>query len=284
MRQLSNFLLQVLRGFMRNRGVLLSGAIAFYTLLSIVPLSIISLIVLTHLVEERQLILTLTTYLEMVIPGYSATLTEQALSFLEHRTVVGVIGFLGMLFFASTAFSMIESAMSVIFIQPARVQRRNILVSAIIPYAFILVMGLGIVLVSGIVGTIETLGSSKVTLFGWSLNPGAATWIALYVLGIGGEVLMFTSMYLVLPVVKVRFRHALIGGITATVLWEITRRILVWYYTVATMVNVIYGSITIPVVALLCIEVAAIILLLGAQVIAELERMQDKQFIYEDVV
>lgn len=55
-------------------------------------------------------------------------------------------------------------------------------------------------------------------------------------------------------------------------LWEITRRLLVWYYAAVSKVNVIYGSIAITVVALLSIEVVAIILLLGAQVIAELER------------
>lgn len=43
---------------------------------------------------------------------------------------------------------------------------------------------------------------------------------------------MLTSIYLVMPVVRVRFRHALIGGITAAVLWEITRRVLIWYYAV----------------------------------------------------
>ena len=46
-----NFLLKVARGFLRNKGFLLSGAVAYYTLLSIVPLSIIALIVLTHLIE-----------------------------------------------------------------------------------------------------------------------------------------------------------------------------------------------------------------------------------------
>jgi uncharacterized BrkB/YihY/UPF0761 family membrane protein len=42
------------------------------------------------------------------------------------------------------------------------------------------------------------------------------------------------------------------------------------------MVNVIYGSITITVVALISIEVVAVILLLGAQVIAELELEPEK--------
>jgi uncharacterized BrkB/YihY/UPF0761 family membrane protein len=42
------------------------------------------------------------------------------------------------------------------------------------------------------------------------------------------------------------------------------------------MVNVIYGSIAITVVALLSIEVVVVIMLLGAQVIAELERKPGK--------
>jgi YihY family inner membrane protein len=276
MGRLFGLLLQVLRGFRRNQGLLLSGAVAYYTLLSIVPLSILALIVLTHFIEEQQLIHTLSTYMEMVIPGYAATLTEQVRSFLEHRKIVGIIGFLGMLFFSSTAFSMLESAMSVIFSQRVRNQRRNFLMSAIIPYVYIFLMGLGIVLVSFVVGAIETLESRHLTILGWSLNLGGATGVALYIMGIVGEVLMLTSIYLVMPVARVRFRHALIGGITAAVLWEITRRVLIWYYAAISMVNVIYGSIAITVVALLSIEVVVVIMLLGAQVIAELERTPGK--------
>ncbi len=274
--RLFDFLLRVGRGFLSNKGLLLAGAVAYYTLLSIVPLSILALIVLTQFIEERQLILTLSTYLEMAVPGYAATLTEQANAFLEHRKVVGIIGFLVMLFFSSAAFSMLENAMSVIFHQQDRIIRRRFFISAIIPYVYIFVMGLGIVLVSFIVGAIATLESRHLTILGWSLNLGGATGVALSFLGIVGEVLVLTSIYLVMPVVQVRFRHALIGGLIATVLWEITRRVLIWYYATVSMVNVIYGSIAITVVALISIEVVAVILLLGAQVIVELERTSEK--------
>ncbi len=275
-KQFLGFMLRVARGFMRNQGLLLSGAVAYYTLLSIVPLSILALIVLSHFIEEQQLIHTLSMYLEMLIPGYAATLTEQVREFLDNRKVLGIIGFLGMLFFSSTAFSMLEDAISVIFYRSVRIHRRRFLVSAIIPYLYILVMGVGIVLVSFIVGAIETLESSRLTIAGWSLDLGGATGVALYVLGLVGEVLMLTSIYLVMPVARVRFLHALIGGLTAAVLWEITRRLLIWYYATVSTVNVIYGSITITVVALLSIEVVAVILLFGAQVIAELERIPDE--------
>jgi membrane protein len=273
--RLAGFLFRVARGFMRNQGLLLSGAVAYYTLLSIVPLSILALIVLINFIEEQQLILTLSLYLELLIPGYAATLTEQVRAFLGHRRAVGFIGFIGMLFFSSTAFSTLENAISVIFYHRVRIHRRRFLISAIIPYLYIFAMGVGIVLASLIVGAIETLQSRQLTILGWSLNLGGAIGVALYILGIVGEVLMFTSIYLVMPVARVRFRHALIGGITAAVLWEITRRVLIWYYSVASMVNVIYGSIAIAVVALVSIEVVAIILLLGAQVIAELEHRPD---------
>ena len=66
-----------------------------------------------------------------------------------------------------------------------------------------------------------------------------------------------------MPAVRTTFRHALIGGVTATILWEITRHALVWYYSTLSMVNVIYGSFATAVVALLITEAAAVIVLLG---------------------
>ncbi|HEY6871920.1 MAG TPA: YihY/virulence factor BrkB family protein [Geobacteraceae bacterium] len=266
------FMRNVAHDFRRNQGFLLSGAVAYYTLLSVVPLSILALTVLSHFIGEERLVHTLSTYLDLVIPGYAATLTEQVRVFLENRQVIGIIGFLVMLFFSSIAFTILENAISVIFFHYVKIQRRKFLVSALIPYVYIVGLALGILLVSVIVGAVETLESRQLVFFGRSFSFAGTTRIALYVMGIGGEILMLTSIYLVMPVVRITFRHALIGGITATFLWEIVRRVLVWYYASLSMVNIIYGSIATVVVALLSIEVSAAILLFGAQVIAELER------------
>jgi uncharacterized BrkB/YihY/UPF0761 family membrane protein len=93
------FILRVLRGFNRNQGLLLSGALAYYTLLSIVPMSILTLIVLSHFVGEEQLTQILSRFTGMVIPGYAAILKEQVRLFIEHRKMISIIGFLVMLFF-----------------------------------------------------------------------------------------------------------------------------------------------------------------------------------------
>jgi YihY family inner membrane protein len=279
--RLFRFLLRVLRGFRRNQGLLLSGAIAYYALLSVIPMSILILVVLSHFMDPDQLFYTLSTYLEMVIPGYAATLTEQARTFVEHRKVIGLIGFLVMLFFSSIAFTVLENAMSVIFFHRVRIARRHFLVSAIIPYVYIFLMALGILMVSFVAGALEILADSHLLILGWNFSLENSPGVVLYILGMTGEVLMLTSLYLVMPVGRIAFHHALIGGVTATILWEITRRILVWYYSAISLVNLIYGSFATVVVFLLSIEVAALILLLGAQIIAEFERKTAESIIEE---
>jgi YihY family inner membrane protein len=77
---------------------------------------------------------------------------------------------------------------------------------------------------------------------------------------------------MVMPVGRLSLRHALIGGVTAAVLWELTRRVLVWYLATISQVSVVYGSLTTAIVVLLSLEIGATLLLFGAQVISEYER------------
>ena len=84
---------------------------------------------------------------------------------------------------------------------------------------------------------------------------------------------MLTSIYLVMPVGRPSVRHALIGAVTAALLWELTRHLLVWYFATLSQVSVVYGSLTTSIVVLLSLEIAATALLLGAQVISEYERV-----------
>jgi membrane protein len=272
LRHPGRFFLDVLRGFLKNQGLLLSGAVAYYTLLSVIPMLILILVALSHIVDQNTLMETVSSNLAMIMPGYAAKLTDQVRVFLDNRHVVGAIGFVVMLFFSSLAFTVLENAMSVIFCHRIRVHRRHFLVSALIPYAYIFLVAMGMLVVSFISGALQTLEGSQLIILGWSLSLEGTSRVAVYAMGIAGEVLMLTSIYLVMPVGRITFRHALVGGVSATFLWEITRRVLVWYYSTLSLVNVIYGSFAAAVVTLLSIEVAAVILLFGAQVIAELDR------------
>lgn len=266
--RLLGFMVSVMMNFKRNQGFLMAGAVSYYTLMSLVPMLIFILTVLSRLVSEDLLLSTMATYLKMVVPAYTATLLEHVRLFVQNRKMIGSIGLVGMLFFGSVAFTVLQNAMSVIFFH--RVKRRGFLLSALIPFFFVFALALGIVVVSVVVGAMDIIASRHMVIFDRTVSLAGSGRVALQILGIAGELIMLTSIYLVMPVVRVTFRHALIGGMAATLLWEITRRILVWYYSNLSTVNIIYGSMATVVVTLISIEVSALILLLGAQVIAEL--------------
>ncbi|MES2685677.1 MAG: YihY/virulence factor BrkB family protein [Pseudomonadota bacterium] len=267
------FAWRVLKGFRANQGLLLAGAVAYYALLSIVPLLILVIIALSHVIDQAELLQTLGRYLEWLMPVQSRAVVAELATFLEHRDVIGWVLLGTMLFFSSLAFTVLENAMSVIFLHRIAVRRRRFIVSALLPYCYIISLGAGLLVVTLVSGGLRAMGEESVDVLGreWSLS--GVSGLLLYLLGLTGEIFLLTSVYMVMPVGKLSWRHALIGGVTAALLWEITRHLLVWYFGTLSQVNVVYGSLTTAIVVLLSLEIAATLLLLGAQVISEYERI-----------
>ena len=267
------FALRVVRAFRANQGLLLAGAVAYYTLLSIVPLLILMLICLSQLIDQGQLLATLERYLEWLIPSQADAVTRELAQFLDHRAVIGWVLLATIVFFSSLAFTVLENAMSVIFLHRVAIRRRHFLISAVIPYCFIFFLGLGLLLMTLVSGSLQAIDAESVGFLGriWSLRGTSG--VLLYAFGVIGEILVLTAIYLVMPVGRLSLRYALIGGITATVLWEGTRHVLVWYFGTLSQVNVVYGSLTTAIVVLLSLDIMATLLLFGAQVIAEYERI-----------
>ena len=267
------FAAQVLKGFRANQGLLLAGAVAYYTLLSIVPLLILILIALSHVVDQADLLATLRRSLEWVTPGQSKAIVQELANFLAHRDVLGWMLLATMLFFSSLAFTVLENAMSVIFFHRVAIRRRHFLISALIPYCYILFLGVGLLVMTLVSASLQAMGRESVEFLGYTWALGGISGVLLYLGGVAGEILVLTSIYMVMPVGRLSLLHALIGGVTAALLWEVTRHALVWYFSTLSQVSVVYGSLTTSIVVLLSLEIAATVLLLGAQVIAEYERI-----------
>jgi membrane protein len=267
------FALAVIKQFRANQGVLLAGAVAYYSLLSLVPLLILILLALSHIFDEERLLSTLRESLEFVVPGQADALAQELRNFFIHREVVGGVLLLTMLFFSALAFTVLENAMSVIFFHRVKTKRRHFLVSAIIPYMFIVFLGVGLLVTTVVSGIFQFIGAQNITILGQSHSLGPVARLLLYLTGVTGEFLLLSSIYLVMPVGRLSLRHALIGGATAAILWEITRHIFVWYFTSMSQIQVVYGSLTTSIAVLLSVEIGALVFLLGAQVIAEYERI-----------
>ena len=110
--------------------------------------------------------------------------------------------------------------MAIIFYHRTVTKHRHFFVSVLFPYLFMMLIGVGLLLITVISSAFHAVRAVRVV----------------------GLDLLLTAFYMVLPVGRIRFGHALAGGVTATVLWEVTRHVMVWYFAKLSMVNVIYGA------------------------------------------
>jgi len=270
------FIARVLRDFfLRNHGLLITGSVAFNVMLSLIPLCTVMMVVFTRLFDRKLLMSSLTAEVALIAPDFVPMLTEVLEGFLDNREVVGGIGLVTLMFFSSKTFRVLEDAFAIIFHRPLPALKRKFWVSALLPYLFILIVSAGLIIITSANAIID----ARAGILGHFpqiqalIDPYVGTLI--YLAGVMGLVVLFTLLYKIMPVARVSVGRALAGGFTAAVLWEFTRHLLVAYYTHISAVNVIYGSMTTIVIVFLTMEAAALILLLGAQVIAELQKNAD---------
>lgn len=267
------FTWQTIKAFRTNQGLLLAGALAYNALLSIVPLLILIVLTLSHFIPQAELLQTVSDYLEWLVPGQSKALIAELANFLDHRAVLSWVLLLSMMFFSSLAFSGLENAMAVIFEHRIIRRPRHPLLSFALPYLCMLSLGVGLLLMTVVASALNIMGDQTVHILHRTLSLERVSGVLLYLLGVGGEVCILTAIYIVMPVGRLSKKHALIGGICATLLWEITRHLLVWYFTTISQATVVYGSLTTAILAMLGLEIAATLVLFGAQVISEYEKL-----------
>lgn len=270
-RRLLRFAGRVVAAFLRNRGVLLAGGVGYNALLSAVPFLVVLVSTLSLFVDEDRILAVLRGELAELVPQHTDTIIGTARTFLESHAATNVVSLALLLFFSSIAFRMLEEAVAAIFHTSIDLPRRRFWVSAVLPYLFMLALAAALVAMTFVTNVLDALGERSLRLLGVSRSLGPAVAWAAKLLNFGGLVLLFSGIYRELPVVRISARRALAGGLFAAVLWRLVARFLVYYFTNVSLLPVIYGSLASVIVVLLYLEIAFVVLLLGAQAIAELE-------------
>jgi membrane protein len=269
--RLVRFAGRVVRAFLANKGILLAGGVGYNALLSIVPFVTLTLAVLSFFVDEALILSALGHELDFLLPQNTDTVLEAARTFLTHQAATSAVSVVALLFFSSLAFRMLEDAVATIFHASGRTARRHALLSAALPYLFMVTLMFAILALTILSSLADAVGGSSVTVLGLRVPTALPARLVLRAAGFAGLVLLFSGVYLALPVGRISRRRAFIGGLSAAILWRGVGVLLSWYFATLSMVNLLYGSLATVVVLLLFLEGAFIILLLGAQVIAELE-------------
>lgn len=268
---LLRFCLRVARAFLHNRGILLAGGVGYNSLLSLVPFLTLAVALLSLFFDQEQILGVLRPELKVLVPQSENAILEAADAFLQNKAANSIISILLLLFFSSIAFRMLEQALAAIFHRHVQGASRSFWVSALLPYVFLGLLVIMLFLLTLVVTALGAVGDREVHFLGVRISVASGMTASLHAVAFLGLVALFTAIYRVLPVVRISMRRALVGGIAAAVLWRLVGAFMVYYFTNLSMVNLVYGSLATVIVVLLFMEVAFIILLLGAQVIAELE-------------
>ena len=266
---------RVLSHLSKNHALLLAGGIAYNVMLSIVPLLTVLLAALTHLLDRQQLLDIISTELALLIPSESQMITDQVAALIDNADVIGGIGILVLLFFSTWAFKILEGALAIIFARAKTRRVRGVVMSLLLPYLWIIVIGVGLFVLTAFVGLVEAVSEADLRLFGRSISLGAMPPLVLKLAGFFTQVILFTSIYRVMPISEVSFKRALAGGVAAAILWDSLRRFLMVYFAKISMVNTVYGSLATVIIVLLTLEFAALIILFGAQVISEIQHSEE---------
>ena len=186
----------------------------------------------------------LAQYLEFIVPGQSSTLVEELRTFLKHREVVGAALLLTMLFLSALVFSVLENAMSVIFFHRVAIRRRHFLVSAVMPYLFILFLSIGLLFVTLVSGALQVIGTCNITILGqpYSLDQRGARRCHRRGDAAHGDLSRDADR----AIVRARY----LVGRQSSLLWEITRHVLEWYFKTMSQMQVVHSSLATSVAVL----------------------------------
>jgi membrane protein len=83
--------------------------------------------------------------------------------------------------------------------------------------------------------------------------------------------LAFFLLYLIAPHRRVPWRHALVGGVVAAILFEVAKELFAAYVRYAPAYNLVYGTFALVPIFLIWVYVSWLVVLFGAELTASLE-------------
>lgn len=249
--------------FVADRCNRAAGALAFTTLFALVPLMAVALAVLSVFPVFAGWMDTLQ---EFIYRNFLPTAGEMVARYVEQfATNAGKLTIWGLLFVVSTAV-LLMSSIERTFNDIWHVEQPRKRLHRLLGYWALLTLG------PILIGVSLSLTTTLITgpLFGPRATAGGLRVLLLDALPIVFEVAAFVLLYMVGPNTVVRFRHALVGGVFATVLFEVAKAAFALYVTRFAAYRVIYGAVAALPVFLLWIYLSWIVILLGAVLTATL--------------
>jgi membrane protein len=248
----------ILEKYFADRGTHLAAMIAYFALLSFVPLLFITLSALglagradesSYLVKE----------LKHVFPGASVSGIVSAVDTVRHHAAaLGIVGGVALLWASLSLFSVLESACNIVYGRP----NRSFLQGKLL--ALVLMIGSTVTLWGALL--VGSIGIDVLRRYGGGfLAQGYAGYTLSILVSLLGIFVFLFSVYYLLTNAEMTFRGVLPGALAAACLLEATFQVLPIYLNLSKHV-IALQTLGAPALLLVWLYVMANVIVLGAEV------------------
>lgn len=263
LRRVARIALLAGRGFLRDAGFHHASALAFDTVLALVPLLVIVIGILRGLGAYEPFVeTTLGPWIDQTFgrsPEGVVTLRDAFLQVLDlgaraDLQALGSVGVAVLLYLVLILLTTVETTLNRVW----GAKRPRTLVRRAVDYAAILfVLPLGLILATA-------LGST----LGDFATLGPARGVARQAVAILAASSVLTFLYLVMPHTRIRVRSAVLGGLVGGVLWQLGLLAYATFHLGVVRYNALYSSFATLPLFLVWIFVSWLVVLFGAEVAA----------------
>ena len=239
-----------------------AGYLAYISVISIVPLLTVLLSVLSSISAFSQVGATIQDFvIANFVPAAGAEVSSALHEFIANTAQMTVVGS-GILFIAAIALiANIDKSLNFIW----RVKRKRRAVFSFSMYWMVLT--LGPILVGASIAITSYVASLRI-IDSDTLNGAynlILRWLPFLL-----SLFTFVGLYILVPNLKVRIRHALVGALVAALLFELSKKLFTLYITHFPSYQLIYGALAAIPILFIWIYLSWLIVLLGAEVTAAL--------------
>src|SRR6266404_4090026 len=252
----------VVRDLWRGEINLRAMGLVYTTLLSLIPLLAFSFAILKVFGAHRDLQPIVYEFFRPVGEQPATQLTGRVMQFAD-RISSGVVGSVGFVLLAWTLLGTIKKVEDS-FNYLWRVEQPRSFARRIAEYLTLLVVGpvLMVVFIGLSQATISSAPLQTVAKMPFLQRlPGTLIALAPYVM----VTTFFTGMYMFVPNTRVQWRPALVGAVSAGVLWAAVGKMFTAFVVYSTRLTIVYAGFAFIVAALLWTYLGWLILLAGAQ-------------------
>jgi membrane protein len=236
-------------------------SLAYTTLLSLVPLMVFSFAILKGLGARGDLRFLVHEFFRPV-GGAATELTESVMQSVANMRgeLLGSIGLAFLVYTVIATVQKVETSFNFVW----RVERPRSFGRRFTEYLSVMI--LGPILLAAAIGLLGTAEHSPFAQWLYAVAPFAA------ILGVLGRIVpyaivtvVFTFMYSFIPNTRVQFRAALIGGVTAGIIWALVGNVFTAVILYSSQMVAVYTGFAIVLTTLIWVYLSWLILLIGAQ-------------------